>query len=280
MKPNLDSLSNKPLINKCNLYRVIHEIVIFQTFSNQLRFSKVQILPDCFKLSMDSFRITNDLNGEDIKSVIVPVAEKLTEKFKNDSAKFEAIFHVENVPPLGVKIYQVEKAKLSQESCKPKHESIKLSDIGKFLPENLEIQMGYYESTYTSGAYILRVENDSPNLPQIKEAKVLNTSIVTELNVIYQNGWSYTAKCYHKKPEKWEIQWITGKLKPNQEAFVSYRLKDFKSEGTFYTDSNGLYTVRRRLKRNVRLEANFYPVTTSIFIQEETALSDEDTQGV
>ena len=105
----------------------------------------------------------------------------------------------------------------------------------------------------------------------------MKTGITTELHVNYENGWSYTAKHFHKVPkdEQWEIQWITGKLKPNQEAFVSYKLKHFKSEGTFFTDSNGLYTVERRLKRNSRLEANFYPVTTSIFIQDGTALSDE-----
>ena len=33
--------------------------------------------------------------------------------------------------------------------------------------------------------------------------------------------------------------------------------------------------VARRLKRNARLEANFYPVTTSIFIQEWSSLPDE-----
>ena len=38
--------------------------------------------------------------------------------------------------------------------------------------------------------------------------------------------------------------------------------------------------VARRLKRNARLEANFYPVTTSIFIQEWSSLPDERAERV
>ena len=69
-----------------------------------------------------------------------------------------------------------------------------------------------------------------------------------------------------------EIQWITGKLDPNQEAFVSYAIPGFYNNpsGTFYTDSNGFLMVSRNRNGNGRLEANFYPVTTSIFIQEQT----------
>ena len=124
---------------------------------------------------------------------------------------------------------------------------------------------------------MLRVD-EVPYLSEVKQAKIFKTEIVTELHVKYQNGWSYIARKYHKKlvPEEWEIQWITGQLKPGQEAFISYKLDNFCSQGTFYTDSNGLYMVpRQRLKKNARLEANFYPVTSSIFIQDWTCLSDE-----
>ena len=122
--------------------------------------------------------------------------------------------------------------------------SIELSEIPKFLPKNLVIQMGYYQSTYFSGAYIIRVENEIPILPKIKQAKVLITGIFKELHVFYQNGWSYTAKCYLESSDcdELEIQWITGHLEPDQEAFISYKLTNFSSYETFYTDSNGLYT--------------------------------------
>ena len=90
--------------------------------------------------------------------------------------------------------------------------SIELSEIPKFLPKNLVIQMGYYQSTYFSGAYIIRFENEIPILPKIKQAKVLITGIFKELHVFYQNGWSYTAKCYLESSDcdELEIQWITG----------------------------------------------------------------------
>ena len=55
--------------------------------------------------------------------------------------------------------------------------NIEVSEIPKFLPKNLVIQMGYYQSTYFSGAYIIRFENEIPILPKIKQAKVLITGI-------------------------------------------------------------------------------------------------------
>ena len=61
-------------------------------FPIYLDFPKCKSFPTALSYQWMSFRITNDFNGEDIKSVIVPVAEKLTKKFKHDSSKFEAIF--------------------------------------------------------------------------------------------------------------------------------------------------------------------------------------------
>ena len=238
--------------------------------------------------------------------------DNFTKKFGQIAAKYEAIFYAENIPPLGVKIYQIEKATVTEMDLEMETEtinsiekatemdlememetinsiekatetemdlemetgtfnsiekvtetdmnlemdtetinsmdyvfkSIELSEIPKFLPKNLVIQMGYYLSTYFSGAYIIRFENEIPILPKIKQAKVLITGIFKELHVFYQNGWSYTAKCYLDSSDcdELEIQWITGHLEPDQEAFISYKLTNFSSYETFYTDSNGLYT--------------------------------------
>ena len=55
------------------------------------------------------------------------------------------------------------------------------------------------------------------------------------------------------------------------EAFISYQQRDFLevNNGTFfYTDSNGLQNVQRQFRTAQKLESNFFPVTTSIFIQE------------
>ena len=53
------------------------------------------------------------------------------------------------------------------------------------------------------------------------------------------------------------------------EAFISYQQTDFLgNNGTFFTDSNGLQNVQRQFRTAQKLESNFFPVTTSIFIQE------------
>ena len=53
----------------------------------------------------------------------------------------------------------------------------------------------------------------------------------------------HVARCYENSCNynELEIQWVTGQLLPNQEAFISYKLTNFSNQGTFYTDSNGLY---------------------------------------
>ena len=240
----------------------------------------------------DYFELSITENSAQKNSTTVPVNDNFTKKFGQTAAKYEAIFYAENIPPLGVKIYQIEKATETEMDLEMETEtinsiekememdlemgtetinsiekatetemnlemetetinsmdyvfkSIELSEIPKFLPKNLVIQMGYYISTYFSGAYIIRFENEIPILPKIKQAKVLITGIFKELHVFYQNGWSYTAKCYLESSDcdELEIQWITGHLEPDQEAFISYKLTNFSSHETFYTDSNGLYT--------------------------------------
>ena len=60
-----------------------------------------------------------------------------------------------------------------------------------------------------------------------------------------------------------------------KEVFITYRLASCQNKGIFYTDSNGLEMVRRnRGQREELVSASFYPVTTSIFIQDnQTDLS-------
>ena len=70
-----------------------------------------------------------------------------------------------------------------------------------------------------------------------------------------------------------EIQWNVPSIDLKREkalagleAFITYKT-DLQNKGTFYTDSNGWQNVQRR-RAKTQLESNFFPVTTSIFIQE------------
>ena len=183
----------------------------------------------------DYFELSIIENSAKIISTTIPVHDNFTKKFGERAAKYEAIFYAENIPALGVKIYQIEKATETEMDSEKATEtemglematktemdlematetemhlematemnlemateterdlemetktinsldyvfkSIELSEIPKFLPKNLVIQMGYYQSTYFSGAYIIRFENEIPILPKIKQAKVLITGI-------------------------------------------------------------------------------------------------------
>ena len=57
-----------------------------------------------------------------------------------------------------------------------------------------------------------------------------------------------------------------------KEVFITYGFEPCQNNGIFYTDSNGLEMVMRN--RTKLVSASFYPVTTSIFIQDnQTDLS-------
>ena len=86
---------------------------------------------------------------------------------------------------------------------------MKKSAIKQFLGHNLEIRMGFYESSddYSnpSGAYIMHVK------PQIRYSKVtqvrqMRSGTCQELSVLYQNGLSYVARKCKSVPHL-EVQW-------------------------------------------------------------------------
>ena len=62
------------------------------------------------------------------------------------------------------------------------------------------------------------------------------------------------------------------------DATANWRVNDYKSEGTFYTDSNGLGIVKRdfkmmkdadQMKFDSTAPQNYYPVNTAIYIDNE-----------
>lgn len=59
---------------------------------------------------------------------------------------------------------------------------------------------------------------------------------------------------------------------------TTYGIQELKNEGTFYTDSNGRSTIKRRLNErltwvpniNEPIAGNYYPITSKITIKDET----------
>eukprot|EP00093_Oithona_nana_P006864 06864.XXX_399354_397363_1 [CDS] Oithona nana genome sequencing. len=103
----------------------------------------------------------------------------------------------------------------------------------------------------------------------------MDSNTCQDLFVLYQSGLSYVARKCKEIPHL-EVQWKVPPIKLSEglaglEAFISYQQRDFLevNNGTFfYTDSNGLQNVQRQFRTAQKLESNFFPVTTSIFIQE------------
>ena len=58
---------------------------------------------------------------------------------------------------------------------------------------------------------------------------------------------------------------------------VNWKVQDLDNKGVFYTDSNGLYMVKREADAHIkkygnssqRASSNYYPINTGIMVEDE-----------
>jgi lysosomal alpha-mannosidase len=206
---------------------------------------------------------------------LVPTPVVLRSTLPQRAVKFEAIFFAENIPPLGYRQYKVEKLPEKIQKT-PKLTPITINMFKSYLPKGLSIEMGYFKSdesptNHPSGAYVFSPTNEKPVLPDVKSVKMIQTEHIMEFHVILANSWGFVARNYSKKPHL-EVFWMVPPIDVKseaigKEAIISYKMAKMATLGSFYTDSNGRESVKRQRNNKYGLAGNFYPVTTSIFVQ-------------
>ncbi|XP_022199948.2 lysosomal alpha-mannosidase isoform X2 [Nilaparvata lugens] len=247
---------------------------------------------------------------------LVPISDAVKRiPGRASKAEFELVFRAKNLPPLGFRSYYVSQdAKLDGEEHdytggqvrREPAENIVLGDhmsLSLTLNENGELSSAtfgektiklsqgiYYYSgaagnneefkNRSSGAYIFRPTPAQPILLSAKgEVKQYKGPIVEEVQVIYSNWVSQTIRRYTDE-EYVEVNWIVGPIpiddNVGKEIIIRYE-SDIKSNGVFYTDSNGRETLKRvrdfrptwKLELAEKISGNYYPVTSRISIKDE-----------
>ncbi|CAH0546840.1 unnamed protein product [Brassicogethes aeneus] len=261
-----------------------------------------------------------DPNRKELKSQIIPIAEPiLTIPGRKSEATVELIFALE-LPPLGFKtvyVTRIEGNKIIKQS--PLRQQHKLGnavfDIDKetgFIVRaslnNVEIPLSqeflYYEgfvgnnevfANRSSGAYIFRPRsNVALKATQKAKVQVYIGPLVGEVHQIFNEYISQIIRVY-ATDNFIEFDWVVGPLPVNskygKEVITRYKT-NLKSNGVFYTDSNGREMLKR--VRNFRptwsvslqepISGNYYPVTSKILIRDpsqniEVAVLNDRAQG-
>uniref|UniRef100_UPI00398EEB12 lysosomal alpha-mannosidase n=1 Tax=Pristiophorus japonicus TaxID=55135 RepID=UPI00398EEB12 len=152
---------------------------------------------------------------------------------------------------------------------------------------------GNKESSQASGAYIFRPKQEVPfPMSQTVTTSTVQTDLFQE---VYQNisSWCSQVVRLYRNQTFVELEWTVGPI-PAQDKIGKEVISRFdtplKTDGIFYTDSNGREILTRRrdyratwpLNQTEPVAGNYYPVNTRIYIKDGkvqlTVLTDR-TQG-
>lgn len=155
---------------------------------------------------------------------------------------------------------------------------------GKYRPEKL------------SGAYIFNpVDRGSQPISRKAQIEIVRGPVVEEVHQIFSPWCSQVLRIY-KHSDFIEFHWLVGPIpvqsdlnnpnlhntanynpiSDNGREVISLYETDMKTNGTFFTDSNGRETIRRirdhrsdyRLFTSEHTASNYYPITSWIFIRD------------
>ncbi|XP_050072465.1 lysosomal alpha-mannosidase-like [Anopheles maculipalpis] len=131
----------------------------------------------------------------------------------------------------------------------------------------------------SSGAYIFRPNGTEKTVTDVVEIQVVKSDVVQEVHQIFNEWISQVIRVYAGQ-EHVELEWLVGPIPIDDgigKEIISRFESDIKSDGAFWTDSNGREMLRR--VRNYRetweldlaepIPGNYYPVTTKIVIEDE-----------
>lgn len=156
---------------------------------------------------------------------------------------------------------------------------------------------GKYRPEKNSGAYIFNPSDRGAQRVSPKaEVEIVRGPVVEEVHQVFSSWCSQVIRIY-KHSDYIEFHWLVGPIpiqadlnSPNMQQqngayglisdngreIVSLYETDMKTNGTFFTDSNGRETIRRlrdhrsdyRLFTSEHTASNYYPITSWIFIRD------------
>ncbi|XP_065340981.1 lysosomal alpha-mannosidase [Cloeon dipterum] len=250
-------------------------------------------------VTMSSYKVFDTI-GVEVKAQMVPLPEPMLRlPGRVSPAKQELVFIAEKLPPLGYTTFYVQKlagksmlayAEKGPErlTLKNKFMEVSVNEITGDLSEivvdgaqqTIDQSFYFYEGAVgdneeaknrSSGAYIFRPAGDATKVA--KQAKTVSYKgpIVQELQQTFSPWVSQVVRLYEDDPQHLELEWLVGPI-PIEDGkgkeVVSRLAIDWKTDGIFYTDSNGREMMTRKRRENLTepIAGNYYPVTTAALL--------------
>ncbi|KAK9506079.1 hypothetical protein O3M35_008077 [Rhynocoris fuscipes] len=260
--------------------------------------------------------IVHGPEDETVPVQLVPLPHFVAIPGRESNVTVEIAFIAKDIPPLGFKSYYVESSKVSQKNFftseevadfkdpvgyqngimitideNGKIEAIKNKDSATDTPFHQDFL--YYRGAVgdnfvdrggerSSGAYIFRPNGTAIQVTDKPKTKIIKGPVVTEIQQQFSSWINQVIRVYDGA-DYIEFQWSVGPIpfQENDEIFgkeviTRYEVPTLKSEGIFYTDSNGREMLTRQ--RDYRptwkvdliepISGNYYPVTTKINIKD------------
>ncbi|XP_040170166.1 lysosomal alpha-mannosidase-like [Anopheles arabiensis] len=254
-----------------------------------------------------NYLVRND-RGQTVRSTLIPIPGSVIDlPFRDSEATHELVFQGEQVASVGYKSYYVSKedSKSSSSAAVMRQEdnvSIGNDRLTVHFDENgfmsqitidgethpLKQNFLYYEGAYgnneefrnrSSGAYIFRPNGTEKAVTDVVEIQVVKSDLVQEVHQIFNEWISQVIRVYAGQ-EHVELEWLVGPIPIDDskgKEIISRFESDIKSEGTFWTDSNGREMLRRvrnhrdtwELELSEPVPGNYFPVTAKITIEDE-----------
>ncbi|KAH8376896.1 hypothetical protein KR093_001976 [Drosophila rubida] len=255
-----------------------------------------------------------DHKGKRVPTQVVPVPlSVILINQRNSNATYELVFLASDLPAVGFKTYYIEKSESSKHKMKPKALPKKSSSYtvigsksfnltfdtngflshasGDGMTRMISQEFLYYEGEIgdnkeflnrSSGAYIFRPkENKLHFATDHVSIEVYKGALVQEVHQLFNDWISQVVRIYQGRNYA-EFEWLVGPIPiedgVGKEVITRFN-SDIKSEGIFYTDSNGREMIKRKRNHrdtwNVKLHesvsGNYYPITTKIALEDATA---------
>lgn len=162
------------------------------------------------------------------------------------------------------------------------HETGLLRSV-KILRNGLESKVNVSFSAYRSlefhsGAYLFEPDASDPFVNvtgRFPIVRVVQGPITSELVTAYADGLTHTFRVYHVEGllggglEMSAMFDLSRRSDYNVEMFMKLDTDVNNEDRTFYTDSSGLQMMKRVTDVRLPVEANYYPVTTAAYLEDE-----------
>ena len=133
----------------------------------------------------------------------------------------------------------------------------------------------------SSGAYIFRPQSSDCESLNVAKYSITQGSLVSEVHHVFNEWISQTIRLY-KNRRHVEVEWMVGPINVTdqigREVVIKFQT-GLKSNGIFYTDSNGREMLKRvrdfrptwNLNQTEPISGNYYPINSRVFIRDEEA---------